>query len=268
MKIEDRLKNAILKGINEAFDIDDLGHRIDIAPMTKTGIEKHSKLYMELLGKAKECQNEGIKVDFINDEGESIESSEDGEDIRFIRFSCDELINDGHDNRIVISVRWKEHFVKNNHIRRPEGNSWQKERVKITDESDDIMETQEYTSIHFNGYDNTMSIISHVEDMGKDYRKYVPVVAKAWDTTEVLNGKEVHGYLPAIWQLIFISDFIDLINGIFEIIDVEPLCINQHVWWSSSEYNDNFVWYLDTDGFAKITDKAYHYHILPLFHLD
>jgi len=47
MKLKERLTYAIVKGINESFDIDDLGHEITSA-QTKEKVAKHSKIYQQI----------------------------------------------------------------------------------------------------------------------------------------------------------------------------------------------------------------------------
>jgi len=48
MELKNRIKNAIVKGINEAFDIEDMGYEMDSAPKVKQSVRKHSKMYDRL----------------------------------------------------------------------------------------------------------------------------------------------------------------------------------------------------------------------------
>jgi len=45
MKLVDKIKDAVLKGLNEGFDIDDMGHDISALGVHKSGVSKHSKIH-------------------------------------------------------------------------------------------------------------------------------------------------------------------------------------------------------------------------------
>jgi len=47
-KMSRKIKDAVLKGINEAFDINDMGNAIETVPSRKRAVGKASKLYKEL----------------------------------------------------------------------------------------------------------------------------------------------------------------------------------------------------------------------------
>jgi len=240
MLLKDKIRGAILKGINEAFDIDDLGNEIEDKPVTKKSVSKHSKIYLGLDDKASECKKRGIVLDFIDNNGKVIKNTEDVPNIRFVRFGADELMENGTDNRIVISVRWKEHFDRINH---PYGNNWQTTYAKILslDDYQDFRtheERYEHAIEDFNGYQNTKMAISDIPEMIDIYDRFIdiPAITKTNKAKEVLNGKDVYAYLPSLGQLKFIFDNLDLINGVLDVISVDLIDLHNEFWWSSTEY--------------------------------
>ncbi|WQJ53283.1 MAG: hypothetical protein [Wendovervirus sonii] len=83
-----------------------------------------------------------------------------------------------------------------------------------------------------------------------------------------INGYQ--GYLPSIGQLRIISANVNIINYVLKFLNFKKLNIHHNneyddYWWSSTEYSDDYSWYL-CNGKVYISGKVgYNYCVLPLF---
>jgi len=280
MRLYNDIKKAVIKGINEAFDIEDMDIRINDTPNTKKGIVKHSKLYDYLLDMVDECHKKGIELDFIDNDGKSVKTTENVSDIRFVRFSNDMLkkpeFGNAEDNSIVISVRWKEYFDKLNDIgAKEEGQKWQITKHKLPSFVDyykeyGITDAEPQSYKNFSGHRNCSAAISDITNMGFNAKRHLPAIAKTCNIKEKLNRKVVHAYLPSIGQMKFMLDNIKLINDTLCLLGVE--CIefgnnSNKIWWSSSEVEKTGAWILYKSSAFNGCKTSKNY-VLPLFYLN
>jgi len=63
----------------------------------------------------------------------------------------------------------------------------------------------------------------------------ISAMEAAYNVTEKVNGKEFHGYLPAMGQLLQMTMYHNVIDGILDMLGAGIVEINRQFWWSSTQ---------------------------------
>jgi len=107
------------------------------------------------------------------------------------------------------------------------------------------------------------------KDEVNNSRDYLPAMYAAYDAKEMLNGKTMHGFLPALGQLMFMSQWIKYINEALSLLGCREIDLSLGSWWSSTEERDVTAYALLRNKKATYAcGKLNTYLVFPLFRLD
>jgi len=280
--IRRKIRQAVIKGINEAFNMDDMGNVISVMPSAKQKVAKHSRLYTALLGMKDRFLDMGFELAYVDGGGNEIESADDPEDVQFIRITNDDMKAKGAD--ITINRNCMEIFNSLNRNEDGEYQRWCKWQLdwqktigipcvggsNIEKDYDGFEHTQILFSEHYSRPEKFL--LGDVPSIKSSF-DYLPAMAACYNASiELDGGVTAYGYLPSAGQLWVFSIISDIINEVLVMIAAEPIDDNIFFLrlWSSSQY-DNITAHILDGLFGKIStiisrvSKDSEYCVFPFF---
>ncbi|WQJ53794.1 MAG: hypothetical protein [Wendovervirus sonii] len=173
----------------------------------------------------------------------------------FLKFANDDIL--GTENEILIYLDENHYIPENNYCR------FRLQSKKVQIQPDDyLIHDINIANKDYSGYETCLRIQGIASKEPEKYGK-IPAINYCLNLNDI-NGYQ--GYLPSMGQLRVMSDNIDMINYIFKYLNLNKIKnLNKGLWWSSTEYSDNYSWYLNY-GRTHHTDKDFNYYrIFPLF---
>ncbi|WQJ53925.1 MAG: hypothetical protein [Wendovervirus sonii] len=169
----------------------------------------------------------------------------------FLKFANDNILNT--ENEILIYLHG-DHYISAYTV------MWQTKKVQIQDNKY-LINDENIADKDYSGYKNCLKIQDIVSKKPEKYGG-IPAI-------EQCLKKEVNGYqcyLPSMGQLMILSDNIDMINYIFNYLNLKEINdFNKSRWWSSTECSYNLSWVLNNVRANYATKSYYYLRIFPLF---
>ncbi|WQJ53476.1 MAG: hypothetical protein [Wendovervirus sonii] len=182
----------------------------------------------------------------------------------FLKFANDDIL--GTENEILI-------YLHDDHYISKEEYHWQSKWVQI--QLDEYLinikncgsweNAKRAAEKDYSGYETCLRIHNIVSKEPEIYGE-IPAI----DQCLKLNINDYQGYLPSIGQLRIMYDNIDMINYIFEYLNLNGIKnLNDGYWWSSTEYSGYYdPWYLSYGSTNYNYNKVNgDFRIFPLFAL-